>query len=556
MTQETALAILKTGANVFLTGEPGAGKTHTINTYVDYLRSHAIEPAITASTGIAATHIGGMTIHSWSGIGIQKILSTEDIERISHNKKLAHRATGTNILIIDEISMLDGHTLFAVDTACKALRNSTASFGGMQVVFVGDFFQLPPVSRAGDAPMKFAFLSPSWSEANPTVCYLSEQHRQEDDVFLSFLSSLRNQNITNEVRAMLSSRIVAEAEGETHTRLYSHNADVDRINNEKLSKLPGITKQYTMGERGPSAFVGQLKKGCLSPEILALKVSAKVMFTKNNYEEGFANGTLGEVTGFNDEGMPVVKITYGRTVTVKPMEWTIADGSRVLARITQLPLRLAWALTIHKSQGMTLSSAVIDLQEAFEFGQGYVALSRVKTFSGLFLLGFNNRSLEVHPEIFLHDASFRAQSNAAQQMIDAVLPDVRLSLEKKFIHACGGTVEGVYRSNKKTNTKDRKKGATYAETLQLLKDNKSIAEIAEARGLTVTTIYGHVEKLYIDSKIDKEYVIRLLPEHVVRGLPQIHTALKESDGARLAPLFEKFKGQYSYEDLRLARLLL
>ena len=176
MTQKEALSFLKIGANVFLTGEPGSGKTHTINEYVKYLRAHGIEPAITASTGIASTHIGGMTIHAWSGIGIKKFLSENDLDELCQRERLVSRVSKTKVLIIDEISMLDAQTLTAVDMACKALRRREEPFGGMQVVFVGDFFQLPPVNRTGQDVSVFAYLAPVWQEAEPIVwsliCYV------------------------------------------------------------------------------------------------------------------------------------------------------------------------------------------------------------------------------------------------------------------------------------------------------------------------------------------------------------------------------------------------
>ena len=182
MTQDEALAILKTGLNVFLTGEPGSGKTHTINQYVAWLRERGVEPAVTASTGIAATHINGMTIHSWSGIGIKRDMTDYDIELIHSREKTARRIVEAKVLIIDEISMLDAATLGSVDRVLRTLRRRTLQaeqpFGGLQVIFVGDFFQLPPVSKNEQA--KFAFESSAWKEANPVICYLSEQHRQED----------------------------------------------------------------------------------------------------------------------------------------------------------------------------------------------------------------------------------------------------------------------------------------------------------------------------------------------------------------------------------------
>src|SRR3990167_10167504 len=159
MTQNEALAILKTGVNVFLTGEPGSGKTHTVNLYIQYLRDHGVGVAVTASTGIAATHLGGMTVHSWSGIGIKKELSPSDIKRISSNKKVSARIKKTHTLIIDEVSMLDGKTLIAVNQVCKEVRGSAAPFGGIQVVLVGDFFQLPPVVTRDNGPATTLFES-------------------------------------------------------------------------------------------------------------------------------------------------------------------------------------------------------------------------------------------------------------------------------------------------------------------------------------------------------------------------------------------------------------
>ena len=202
MIQSLALSILKTGANVFLTGEPGSGKTYLVNQYVAYLRSVGIEPAITASTGIAATHIGGMTIHSWSGIGIKTKLDKHDLNKIVLNKYIAKRVRNAKVLIIDEISMLLPGMLSMIDVVCREIKQEPKPFGGAQVVLVGDFFQLPPIVRRaedGDSQAKlieelpafFAYDSPSWAKLNPTICYLTEQYRQDDSNFLEILSSIR-----------------------------------------------------------------------------------------------------------------------------------------------------------------------------------------------------------------------------------------------------------------------------------------------------------------------------------------------------------------------------
>ncbi|MEK7530824.1 MAG: PIF1 family DEAD/DEAH box helicase [Patescibacteria group bacterium] len=448
MTQDEALSILETGANVFLTGEPGSGKTHTVNAYVAWLREHDIEPAITASTGIAATHIGGYTIHSWSGIGIKRSLSKYDLDGIAQNKGVIERVGGARVLIIDEVSMLAGNTLNMVDAVCREVRQNESSFGGLQVVLVGDFFQLPPVvrsERAGtdiqlfeDRASIFAFDALSWEKLNPLVCYLSEQHRQEDETFLDFLSALRRDSIDDTHYELLRTRYT-EKPADGVTQLYTHNADVDSLNDAELKKLKGDVKKFDMEERGSKKLIDALKRGCLSPERLLLKIGARVMFTKNDMERKYVNGTLGVVKGFAQEtGYPIVKTNTGRELIVEPDEWRLADGGRVLARIMQIPLRLAWAMTVHKSQGMSLDAAHMDLSQSFEYGQGYVALSRVRTLSGLTLAGLNARALLVHPHIVEKDADFRAHSDAAREAFAAMAPDEYTHMVDNFLKVCGG----------------------------------------------------------------------------------------------------------------------
>ena len=438
MTQDEALAILKTGLNVFLTGEPGSGKTHTINRYVAWLRERGVEPAVTASTGIAATHISGMTIHSWSGIGIKRDMTDYDIELIHSREKTAKRIVEAKVLIIDEISMLDAATLSSVDRVLRTLRRRTLQaeqpFGGLQVIFVGDFFQLPPVSK--DRQVQFAFESSAWREANPVVCYLSEQHRQEDGDFLDLLTAMRRGTFGAAHRTRLTSRVGILSKQTVATRLYTHNENVDRINTESLAKLTEKSRTYEMESRGARALVETLKANCLSPERLELKIGASVMFTRNNFDEGYVNGTLGTVIDFSSLGLPVVKTRRGN-VTVERAMWEVMDGNKVLAKITQMPLRLAWAITVHKSQGMSLDAAIIDLSQAFEFGQGYVAISRVRTLAGLFLEGFNERALELHPKVAAADRHFRGYSDAARKKFAGLAQSEKEKLEKNFLRAVG-----------------------------------------------------------------------------------------------------------------------
>ena len=222
MTQAQALTILKTGANAFLTGEPGAGKTFVINQYVSHLKACGVEVAITASTGIAATHIGGMTIHSWSGIGVREKLTPMDLDKISSSEYISKRVRRAKVLVIDEISMLGPKTIDMVDQVLKEIKQSKEPFGGIQIVFIGDFFQLPPIekkvwntddqsvfSEDEVAPRpRFAYDSLSWKECKPIVCYLTEQHRQEDDTFLSVLSAIRENRFGNSHLSHINDRKV------------------------------------------------------------------------------------------------------------------------------------------------------------------------------------------------------------------------------------------------------------------------------------------------------------------------------------------------------------
>src|SRR3990167_8516620 len=276
MTQGEALTILKTGANVYLTGEPGSGKTHTINEFVAWLRASGIEPSVTAATGIAATHVGGLTLHSWSGIGIAESLSRADVDRIAGKEHIAKRIMKAKVLIIEEISMLSSATFEMADAVCREVRRVDTPFGGLTVILVGDFFQLPPVSRGRD--VKFAYVSPTWRDLNLITCYLTEQYRQDDIDFLQVLSAIRS----GEVEEMHHERLMARSAGVSGLpvdtpKLFSHNADVDRINADDLARLPGKAKRFHMTSRGKDSLVQGLIRGCLSPEVLALKEGAAVM---------------------------------------------------------------------------------------------------------------------------------------------------------------------------------------------------------------------------------------------------------------------------------------
>lgn len=553
MTQAEALQVLKTGANVFLTGEPGSGKTHTVNAFVEWLRASGVEPSITAATGIAAAHVGGMTLHAWSGIGVASSLSPVDIDRIANREPVARRIGKAKVLIVDEISMLSAATLEMVDAVCREVRRSERPFGGLTVVLVGDFFQLPPVSRGNE--VAFCYESPVWRELNHIVCYLTEQFRQDDTDFLDMLSSMRAGHVGQHHRERLTGRHT-NTTPRNAPRLFSHNADVNRINAEELARLPGNTHTFSMTSKGRETVVEGLKRGCLSPERLELKDGAAVMFTKNSPQGAFVNGTLGVVIGWGSDGLPVVRIAGGKSITVEPAEWRVEEQVVVRASVTQVPLRLAYAMTVHKSQGMSMDAAVMDLSRAFEYGQGYVALSRVRRLTGVHLVGFNTRALEVHPEVLKKDRTFRAASETARDTFAEMTEGQTSELQKKFITAMGGAW-----INEKEMREKRARGSSassafpprLAETLQAVRDGVILSAVAKKRSLSQSTIVRHLEELSELGRLQPHDFSHLLPP---KGeMQKIVAALAAERSNKLAPVFHALKSKYSFETIRLVRII-
>ncbi len=424
MKQAQALYVMERGEPVFLTGPAGSGKTFVLNQFIARLKKQKKQIAVTASTGIAATHIGGTTIHSWSGLGIRDSLSPYDKTWLAGNDRLRKRYNATDVLIIDEVSMLHGQRLDMINEACKLLRMSDKPFGGLQVILTGDLFQLPPVNRAGGSD-DFAHMSAAWQELHPKICYLTEQHRQQDDELLGILQAMRDGSLEPAHQEQLLGRVgVTPPADIVLTRLYSHNIDVEAINDRHLRALNDDSRVYEMVTSGRAKSVEQLQKSVLAPETLELKKNAEVMFVANNFAQGFVNGTRGRVVGFKDD-TPLVELLSGKkTIAVEPHSWTIVEDGRERARVAQLPLRLAWAITIHKSQGMSLDSALIDLSRSFTYGMGYVALSRVRSLEGLYLAGLNRLAFQLHPDIFSFDAELRGASKELALAVGEVREEV------------------------------------------------------------------------------------------------------------------------------------
>jgi hypothetical protein len=544
MTQKEALDILKTGRNVFLTGAAGSGKTYVLREYISYLRGLDANIGVTAATGIAATHMGGTTIHSWSGIGIRDFLSQSEVQEIAEKSHIKKNVSRASVLIIDEVSMLHHFRLDLIDKILKGVKNSQEPFGGLQVVFCGDFFQLPPVKEAGKENL-FAFHSDAWKELKLKVCYLSEQHRQNDMQYLEILNAVRDNTVSDETIKTLQTRFETETNLES-TKLYSHNKNVDSENEAELSKLSGKISEYEMQSRGNHKLIENLKKSCLAPETLRLKIGAKVMFVRNNFEEGYVNGTLGTIVKCGFEEIQV-KTLAGKIIDVERETWVIEEDGKIKAEINQYPLRLAWAITVHKSQGMSLDSAIVDLSASFEKGMGYVALSRVRSLEGLFLKGLNHMALKVNDEVLEIDKKFRELSKTNSFHI-STMGETKLS---KMHNDFAEKIRGEKIKEKKLSTVE--------ETKKMLDEGKNLKEIVKERGLKLGTIFDHIEKI---KEKDPKYNIYNLRDGITKNrFKEIYNAFRKvgiSEGGiyHLAPVKEILGPKYSYDELRLVRLFL
>lgn len=562
MTQEQALKIVKTGVNIYLTGSAGSGKTYLLNQYISYLQDHDIAVAVTASTGIAATHMNGMTIHGWSGIGVRNYMGEKELDGLEEKKYLWKRFEKARVLIIDEVSMLHGFQLDMIEKVCRRFKRSNKPFGGLQVILSGDFFQLPPVEKnkkESDEKSSMVYESESWKILNPAICYLTEQHRQEDNILTEILNNIRNNNLEEKHFEYLDKCINREFSGIKPTKLYTHNINVDDENKEELSKIDSKEMTYRMTSKGHETIVDILKKSCLAYEELKLKIGAEVICIKNNFDKGYVNGSRGKVIDFDDETLnPIVRLYNGLTVTMVPEQWAIEEDGRIKASINQIPLRLAWAITIHKSQGMSLDNAEIDLRKSFTYGMGYVALSRVRTLSGISLLGFNKESLLVDPRVLDLDQELRNESYQNELMFKKLKNDEQKKLEEEFINRMGGTLK-VERGSKKSKMKViDTKVPTVLITKELLEKGMNIKQISKERNLTPGTITHHIEQII------KEFpgtdISHIKPSNKdIELVKKANSKLKGEEEGKLNPIkqiLEKEGHDLSFEDIRIAKLFI
>ena len=403
--QKSAYKMIVSGKNILLTGPGGCGKTLIIKIFNEIYKNRKTI-GITSTTGTSAILIGGSTLHSFLGIGLGKDNAELLYIKIRNNPKIYKRWCELNTLIIDEISMLAPELFDKLEFLARKIRGVEEPFGGIQIILTGDFLQLPCVNSTN-----FCFNSKSWDRCISEIVYLNEIFRQDDLVFQKCLNEIRVGELSNETKQILESRVNVKLENENGilpTKIYSLNKDVSSENNKEMNKLLGINNdleffQYDLEHKilGNSKikYVEELiKKSCNAEQSLELCIGAQVMLLCNlDLENQLANGSRGIVTGFQDD-LPVVKFLNGNTHIIDYYNWILEDSGKPVLNIKQIPLKLAFAISVHKSQGLTIDYAIIDMKDIFEYSQAYVALSRVKSLNGLSLKNLNFKKIIADPK--------------------------------------------------------------------------------------------------------------------------------------------------------------
>lgn len=371
--QRQAWDLLEGNENVFLTGEAGSGKSYVIR---QFMKNKDIKKfPVLASTGAAAVLVNGRTFHSFMGLGIMEGGVEATIKRALEDRRVVKRLNKAEGFIVDEVSMLSGPTLQAAERICQMARESIAPWGGLRVVAVGDFAQLPPVQNFG--PRSWAFLDPVWMKTDFRSVVLRQNMRSGDPEFLKILNHVRQGRVNDQVEMFLNRKKMEFDDTFEGTRLFPRRDQTEAFNKRELEKLPGEYVVFPSTFSGNEKSIEQLKKHSPLPDELVLKKNALVMLRQNDPKFRWVNGSTGHIRKIQ-KGEIEIELLNGRTISIEPMGFSLlnAEGA-VLAAVTNFPITLAYAATIHKAQGMTLDRLMVNLRALWEPGQAYVALSRI-----------------------------------------------------------------------------------------------------------------------------------------------------------------------------------
>lgn len=391
--QKQALELLSSGENIFLTGGAGCGKSYVVRHFMKDVIPKQMP--ILASTGAAAVLLGGRTFHSFFGLGIMEGGFEATFQRVSNDKRLLKRLSEVEGVILDEVSMIPGEALRLAETLSRVARKSDLPWGGMRMIAVGDFAQLPPVTRTGKRD--WAFQSEAWSQSGFIPYKLTHNERIQDESYLSVLNKVRVGTVDSEVRSFLDAHQFEHDDTDLATRLFSRRDQSLTYNLERLSDIDSEEVMIPSIYFGSEKHQEMLMKQGPVPAQLQLKVGAEVMFIQNDPQKRWVNGTRGTVVSIEDDKI-VVEKRQGRDVTAEKQQFSYLDADgQIVASVIQFPLTLAYATTIHKSQGATLDELWCDLSNLWEPGQAYVALSRLRYSRGLKILKWSPNSIKVDP---------------------------------------------------------------------------------------------------------------------------------------------------------------
>lgn len=556
----------KTDMSLFLTGKAGTGKTTFLREVVHYTKKKCI---VLAPTGIAAVNAGAMTIHSFFQFGlgpfVQGVIEPKSDFRI--NKSKLELIRHLQLLIIDEVSMVRADLMDHIDVELRRIRRNSKQFGGVQLLMIGDLQQLPPIAHGGEDELLrqyyktlYFFSSSALKSMKYSCIELKNVYRQTDRHFIDILNHARDCTLTSQDISDLNARYIpgfSPKPEDGYIRLMTHNRQVDYINETELEKLD--SKPYTFVAAVTGTFP---EESYPTADSLTLKKGAQVMFIKNDPERRFINGTLGEVKSIDKNSIAVRLAESGMVIDVEPMEWqniryqfdeeSKEISSKQIGRFKQYPLKAAWAITVHKSQGLTFDKAIIDVHAAFSPGQAYVALSRCRTLDGLVL------SSPVSASVFMRDNAVDAYMNYISRPVEELAFSScyeYFEYEKKPEPEVVAPVEKV-KVNKEKPKKEKKeelrddtgkKLNTFEYSYWLYNQGNTVEQIAEKRKLNPVTIEGHLARYVASGDIDVHEFVDGNTLQKVEAYCMEHPEEKA-----LKPIFEHFDAKIPYSVLRMA----
>ena len=556
----------KTDMSLFLTGKAGTGKTTFLREVVRYTKKKCI---VLAPTGIAAVNAGAMTIHSFFQFGlgpfVQGVIEPKSDFRI--NKSKLELIRHLQLLIIDEVSMVRADLMDHIDVELRRIRRNSKPFGGVQLLMIGDLQQLPPIAHGGEDELLrqyyktlYFFSSAALKSMKYSCIELKNVYRQTDRHFIDILNHARSCTLTSQDISDLNARYIpgfSPKPEDGYIRLMTHNRQVDYINETELEKLD--SKPYTFVAAVTGTFP---EESYPTADSLTLKKGAQVMFIKNDPERRFINGTLGEVKSIDKNSIAVRLAESGTVIDVEPMEWqniryqfdeeSKEISSKQIGRFKQYPLKAAWAITVHKSQGLTFDKAIIDVHAAFSPGQAYVALSRCRTLDGLVL------SSPVSASVFMRDNAVDAYMNYISRPVEELAFSScyeYFEYEKKLEPEEVAPMKKV-KVNKEKPKKEKKeelcddtgkKLNTFEYSYWLYNQGNTVEQIAEKRKLNPVTIEGHLARYVASGDIDVHEFVDGDTLQKVEAYCMEHPEEKA-----LKPIFEHFDAKIPYGVLRMA----